>query len=294
MIYNKLSIKDLENLTGVKAHTIRIWEKRYSLLSPERTDTNIRFYSISALQKMLNVKLLQENGWKISKIAKLSEDEILREVAQCTQVVEDNLSAYVDRILLSMLSYDKKEFFHVYDELSSKLDFSQIYFDVVVPFFHKVGLMWQTSSITAAHEHFITNLILQKIHVEIDSIEKESAQSGDILFVLFLPEYEIHQLKLLYLYYVLLKKGCNVIYLGESVPLDAFESFQKLPKPIRYVSSFTTFPVADNLASYLTEFSEKVLVSSKDEFLIIDDHHTDQDFNGKIKFCRTVEQIVNF
>ena len=170
-IKNQFSIKDLENLTGIKAHTIRIWEKRYNLLQPKRTDTNIRFYDLESFQKLLNISYLNSNGYKISKIATLNKEEIsslVREIA-----AENNIESHaINAFKLSMLNFDQTLFYKTYDSLLNDKDFGEIFYDIFIPLLTEIGLLWQTDTITPAHEHFLTSLIRQKI-----LINTEKAQS---------------------------------------------------------------------------------------------------------------------
>ena len=156
-IKNNFSIKDLENLSGIKAHTIRIWEKRYELFNPNRTDTNIRYYSLQSLQKILNIAYLNSNGYKISKIAKLSALEITTKVKEISSEANSN-NHYIDIFKLAMLNFDQGLFSSTYNELSLKLPFRSIFYDILVPFLDEIGLLWQTDTISPAHEHFIVEL----------------------------------------------------------------------------------------------------------------------------------------
>jgi DNA-binding transcriptional MerR regulator len=211
-IKQDFTIKDLENISGIKAHTIRIWEKRYNLLEPKRSDTNIRYYSHQNLQKILNVVLLTKNDYKISRIAKMSEEEVLlqsREVAFNSSLNDDAINA----LKLAMFRFDKVLFNKTFDKLLEKKNFKKIFKDVFIPFLNHIGLLWQTDTLLPAHEHFMSNLIAQKIHVNTEILEHTVAASKKT-FVLFLPENEIHELGLLYLNYELILKGNKTIYLG--------------------------------------------------------------------------------
>ena len=148
------SIKDLENLTGIKAHTIRIWEKRYNLLSPDRSDTNIRNYSIASFQKLLNISYLNNNGLKISKIADLKEEEIpikVREIASRGKVEDHAINAFK----MAMVNFDQKLFYNTYNNLIEHKTFKNIFYTVFIPLLNEIGLLWQTDTITPAQEHFI-------------------------------------------------------------------------------------------------------------------------------------------
>ena len=160
-IKNKFSIKDLENLTGIKAHTIRIWEKRYNLLSPSRTDTNIRYYNLASFQKLLNVTYLNNNGYKISKIATLNDQQIssiVREIATQNNVEEHAINSFK----LSMLNFDQALFYKTYNSLLKEKSFTTIFYDIFIPLLTEIGLLWQINTITPAHEHFYNNINTSK------------------------------------------------------------------------------------------------------------------------------------
>ncbi len=230
-IKEQFSIKDLENLSGIKAHTIRIWEKRYGLLSPERTDTNIRYYSLEALQKLLNVSLLNSNGYKISKIAQLPEDKI--PVAVREMIVKKGVNNYtVNSFKLAMLNFDYKLFNATYNQLLVQKSFREIFLNIFVQLLDDVGLLWQSKTITPAHEHFVSNLIKQKIYLHIENLQLQASEKDNKVFVLFLPLNEIHELGLLYLHLEFLLHGYPSIYLGQSVPAENLKDLQSIYKNI--------------------------------------------------------------
>ena len=161
-IKGTFSIKNLENITGIKAHTLRIWEKRYNLLQPERTDTNIRRYSLESLKKLLNITLLYNQGFKISKIAKLDENEIpilVRDIALKSSSEQVSINA----LKLAMVNFDTVMFDITFDELIRQHDFGFIFINIFMPLMRELGILWQTGAISPSHEHFITNLVKQKI-----------------------------------------------------------------------------------------------------------------------------------
>jgi len=161
-VKTKFSIKDLENLSGIKAHTIRIWEKRYNLFQPNRTDTNIRYYSLASLQKLLNISYLNRNGYKVSKIAKLKTEEIPALVKEIAQENDANNHS-VNLFKMAMLNFDQTLFYNTFNDLEKENSFHDIFYNTLVPLLDEIGLLWQTDTITPAHEHFIVELIKQKI-----------------------------------------------------------------------------------------------------------------------------------
>lgn len=250
------TIKDLENISGIKAHTIRIWEKRYNLLIPERTDTNIRYYSSENLQKLLNVVLLNNNNFKISKIALMSNDTIkvkARELAFNKAVNDEALNS----LKLSMFQFDKILFNNTYNVLLHKKTFREVFKEVFIPFLDQIGLLWQTDTLLPAHEHFISNLISQKIQINIEKLDYTIAKSNTT-YVLFLPENEIHELGLMYLNYELALRGFSTIYLGQSLPVDNLSYFIKNETEVCFVTSLTVKPFDDKVLSYFNSIDKKI------------------------------------
>ena len=265
-IRQDFTIKDLENISGIKSHTIPIWEKRYNLLEPKRTETNIRYYSHQNLQKLLNVVLLSNNNYKISKIAKMSDEEILiysREVANITAINDEAIIA----LKLAMLKFDKEMFNAAYHKLLIKKTFREVFKEVFIPFLNHVGLLWQTGTLMPAHEHFISNLIAQKIHINTENLQYGIKKSKKI-YVLFLPENEIHELGLLYLNYELVLRGNQTIYLGQNLPLDNLDYFFKSEKKICFVTSLTIQPYDDKIDAYFKQI-ENGLKNTEHQLLAI-------------------------
>ena len=291
-IKQDFTIKDLENISGIKAHTIRIWEKRYNLLEPKRSDTNIRYYSHQNLQKILNVVLLTKNDYKISRIAKMSEEEVLlqsREVAFNSSLNDDAINA----LKLAMFRFDKVLFNKTFDKLLEKKNFKKIFKDVFIPFLNHIGLLWQTDTLLPAHEHFMSNLIAQKIHVNTEILEHTVAASKKT-FVLFLPENEIHELGLLYLNYELILKGNKTIYLGQNLPLDNLNCFFENKKELCFVTSLTVQPYEDKIEDYFKQI-EGILKETKHEFIAIGRKTSllkARDYSPNISFFDTVTDLL--
>lgn len=294
-IKSTFSIKDLENLTGIKAHTIRIWEKRYNLLAPERTDTNIRYYDLESLQILLNVSYLNENGYKISKIASLSKvqtDEIVRDIA----IKSSSQNHALNVLKLSMLNFDQSLFYGTYDSLAKEKSFKEIFYDVLIPLLSEIGLLWQTDTITTAHEHFITTLIRQKISTNTELYQSKNKKQSKSTFVLFLPDNEIHELGLMYLNLEIISKGYQSILLGPSVPIDCLSDLLNHYENITFISYFTVKPEKENLVSYLQEFEDKILKTPNFEFWILGrmvEHIDPKPLPNSIKLFNTIDDLVN-
>lgn len=213
------SIKDLEKLTGIKAHTLRIWEKRYGILYPERSETNIRHYTDKDLKKLLNISLLNKHGYKISLLAKLSDYDLNEQVLSLTQ--NDAVSELqLDSLITAMIELDESKFDKIINNAIIHYGFEETICKVIRPLFEKIGILWQTNTINPAHEHFISNLIRQKILVATDGIIHNSGINQKTFFV-FLPEGEWHEIGLLIHSYFIKKAGHKIIYFGQSLPFPA-------------------------------------------------------------------------
>ncbi len=251
------SIRDLENLSGIKAHTIRIWEKRYNLLSPERTSTNIRTYSLISLQKLLNVTLLYNNGYKISKIARIPEENIpimVREIVAKSSVKNHAINAFK----LAMINFDQTLFFNTYNSLLAERPFREIFKEVFMPLLNELGLLWQTNTISPSHEHFITCLIKQKIIINTEKLLSIPPTKKDKTFVLFLPENEIHEIGLLFLNYEIILRGYKTIYLGQTMPIDNLKDLLTYFDNLNFISYFTVEPNKDRIDKYVREFNKHI------------------------------------
>ncbi len=247
------SIKDLEQLSGIKAHTLRIWEQRYDLLKPKRTDSNIRYYDDEDLKLILNVSLLYDNGFKISKIASMPHESIREEVLNLTErslTHEDQVHA----LTICMIEMDEDRFDKILTTNIIKIGFEQTMLNIIYPFLSKIGLLWQTGAINPAQEHFISNLVRQKLIVAIDG--QISSGSGK-KFLLFLPEGELHEISLLFAAYLIKSKGHKVIYLGQSTPFKDVESVYKLLEPDFLLTVLTTLPAGKTAQMYIDILSEK-------------------------------------
>lgn len=246
----RFQIRDLEGFSGVKAHTIRIWEKRYGLLSPDRTGTNIRHYGSDDLRSILNVAYLNQRGYKISKIAALSvveRETLVREVSE----KDGGADEVLNMLKLAMLGFDEARFNAESAKHVVKHGFRSLMEDVYARLLEHIGLLWQTSSICPAQEHFVSNIIRQKLIVACDALPMNT-RSSDALHVLYLPENEIHELGLLYLNYILRSQGKRTLYLGQSVPAaDLVQLSASHPGPIVFVTLLTTQPPPAEVHEFL-------------------------------------------
>ncbi len=266
-VKTQFSIKDLENLSNVKAHTIRIWEKRYNLLEPNRTLTNIRQYDLSNLKKLLNVTFLYNEGLKISKIAKLNEKEINKLVLDYGEDKKDEFA--LNALKTAMLDFDSELFLKTYDSLSKNKSFREIFFDIFLPLLNEIGILWQTGTIDPSHERFISELIKQQIILNTEKLQRKKPRHTDFIFSLFLPYEEIHEIGLLYANYEVLNAGFKTIYLGNNIPMDSLKFVIKHHKHIKFISYFTVKPDRQGLHDYIKEFNEKISTSKKYELWLM-------------------------
>jgi DNA-binding transcriptional MerR regulator len=232
------SIKDLEQVTGIKAHTIRIWEQRYNFLQPSRTETNIRSYSSEELKTILNVSLLNKYGFKISHIDKMSADQIEEKILSLNQI--DAIRERVVNVLIKeMVSLNMNAFEKQLDLYSGQKGVDKTITEIVFPFLERVGILWMTNHINPAQEHLATNLLRQKIILGIERLPAVSEHNKNV--ILFMPEGEYHEIGLLFVYFLLKQEGIYVNYLGANVPMKDLVYLTAVKKP-NYVFCHLTSP----------------------------------------------------
>ena len=247
-------IKDLEVLSGVKAHTIRIWEKRYNLLSPDRTDTQIRLYTDEDLVILLNVCLLYKHGVKISHIANMSFSQVQSKVTEIHGLHNSNDSC--EQLILALLTLDECLFRDTLGGLIRDVGLTKTFTEHLIPFLDRIGIMWLVGSINASQEHFISNLIRQKIIAEIDKMPIPVNLQNPVM--LFLPEHEWHEISLLFYQFILRDKQLHTVYLGQSLPFDSLVDCIRQLKPCALVTSWLT-AVEDNfIENYFKQLKEEV------------------------------------
>jgi DNA-binding transcriptional MerR regulator len=246
---NAFTIKDLENLTGIKAHTIRIWEQRYRFLKPQRTETNIRYYSNDELKKVLNIALLNKYGFKISHIDKMRPEEMQDKIITLSNA-EAQQERLINSLIQCMVDLNIDAFEKQLDEHIKTRGIDKTILHLVFPFLEKIGILWITNHIIPAQEHLVTNVIRQKLLVGIESAYAHFSKDKTVL--LFLPEGEHHELGLLYTYYLLKTRGIQVLYLGANVPLKDVEFVATFKKP-DYLYTHLTSAVNFNFEKFLNQ-----------------------------------------
>ncbi len=248
------SIKDLERLTNIKAHTLRIWEKRYGIVEPPRSETNIRFYTDEDLKKLLNVSILNRYGIKISRIARMSNHEINQKLLEVIRPESDYLSQ-IEGLVVTMIELNEERFERILNQSIIKIGFEESLFHVVYPFFEKVGVLWQTGTINPAQEHFISNLIRTKLFVAIDSLPRVYDSAAKTV-LLFLPEWELHEIGLLTYYYLSRKNGYRTIYLGQNVPLNDLFAITSTAMPDVLATYFVSAIGQHEMKDYISSLSD--------------------------------------
>lgn len=251
-IQTSFRIQDLEVLSGIKAHTIRIWEKRYGLLKPQRLGRNIRVYSLLDLQRMLNVVLLKDQGFKVSELAKL-EDSELEKLVKSNSIDRTPPSFYQKSYLVSMFTLDTSFFQETYKQQLATESFEEIFIGTFVPLLNYIGILWQSKGLIPAHEHFLSNLIYQKIAANTEDCQVRVKGEGPVN-VLFLPAGEIHELGLMYLSYHLKCQGERVVYLGRDIPSEDLLAVNTQFKEINWICAF----VIDRTEEEKFEFVQEI------------------------------------
>jgi len=249
----KYSINVLERLSNVKAHTIRIWEKRYNLFEPDRTSTNIRYYNDDELKKLLNITILYENGFKISQIAKFNNTELSKKADEVSKL-KHQTNSEITRMLIHMIDFNEGGFITSIDDAVAKIGIDQAFLSTIYPFLQRVGVMWQTGSIKTTHEHFVSNIIRRKLILAAEEIQPQPTKTP---FLLFLPEGEWHELGLLFNNYIIRKHLRKVYYLGQSVPLQDMNEIIHKEKKIHLLLTITAVYSGRELIQYLFEVAKQ-------------------------------------
>lgn len=285
------SIKDLERISGIKAHTIRIWEQRYNIINPNRSETNIRNYNDEDLKWLLNIGILNNSGYKISKIAQMPKREIVASVLEVTESNFD-VSVQIDNLIIAMTEMDEDRFEKFLSSNILRSGFEKTFLEIIHPFMVKVGVLWLTNSISPAQEHFISNLVRQKLIAAIDGISYSSTQyKGKCL--LFLPENELHEISLLFANYFLKKNGFKTIYLGQSVPYNDIKMVADLHHPDFLITvitcSLADMGVEDYIEKLSREFPNHGIFVSGYQF-----QHAAVSLPSKVKLFKSPQELMGF
>ena len=247
-------IKDLEKLSGIKAHTIRIWEKRYQLFTPQRTESKIRSYSDTELVHLLNVCILYNNGYKISHIALMDNDAIKDAVAKEMIGAPSNSSA--EKLLKALVDLDEHLFSETLNALIVEHGMIVTFTDYLIPFLKRIGVMWLVGTVRPCQEHFMSSIIRQKLIASFDKLPVPSMNKKPVL--LFLPENEWHELGLLFYNYTLRQNGERTVYLGQSMPYDALVTCVTDLKPKAIVTSWLTVTDSKRISKYFSKLKKDI------------------------------------
>lgn len=283
------SIRNIELLTGIKAHTLRIWEQRYDFFKAQRKESKQRFYSNEDLQKLLCISFLYHNGWKVSRIASLSDEEIKAEVVK-VELDAGNFPTYLQKLFQAAIDFNESAFLATLNQLVEKIGFEKTVLEVCYPYLQRVGLLWDTNRVIPAQEHFSSYIIQNRLISETEQFSITQNQAPEI--ILFCPENEHHELPLLYLNYLLRKNGWKVLYLGKNIKLADLKEAAKLPG-IRYlylhlITNFTGFHIDDYFENLRKTFPDKTIFASGKGI-----EHSERSFVG-LRLLRRDDQIHQF
>jgi len=285
------SIKELEQLSNVKAHTIRIWEQRYNMFTPERTDTNIRLYNDDQLKKLLNVCTLMNHGMKISHISKLSSKQINNELDKLITslgTIDQQFGTILNQMIVALTNFDESHFDKIFSNSILRFGLISTYTEVIYPLLIRVGLLWTKNDIIPAQEHFLSNLIKQKLFAAIDALPLPNNPSQT--WILFLNENEEHEIGLLFANYLLRQYGKKVIYLGQKVPYDNLSTVIKSNKPTHaytfFVKNHTDKDVSNFIKMSKKDFKNLTICLSSNDIL------TSQNLGENIKIIKNISSLI--
>lgn len=285
------SIKDIEALSGIKCHTIRIWEQRYGVITPKRTDTNIRYYDDDDLKYILNVSILNRYGFKISDISKMSGAEIKEAILKIS-CNKNEYDCRIKNLVQSMMVFDEFGFHKILTENIKEKGMEETMMKIVFPFLIEVGLLWQVGSIHPSHEHFASNIVKQKLHVAIDENVGKYNENRK-RFLLFLPEREQHSLGLLFANYLIRARGHEVLYLGQEVPLNNLKHTFGDHTPEFIFTILTSAHLEIEKQEFVNELSEywkgsKILLSGS-QFL-----NADLEYPENVRLIKRLDEFLYF
>lgn len=285
---NAFTIRDLENLSGIKAHTIRIWELRYNFLKPKRSTTNIRYYDSDELKKLLNVALLNRYGYKISHISKMDGDTINQKILSLNSV-EAQQERMINELLHGMIDLETDEFEGILNRYIDENGIDNTIQKLIFPFLQRIGILWLTDHVRIAQEHLVSNVVRQKLIVGIDRA-KPAEKDGKVILV-YLPEGEYHELGILYAYYLLKVRGIKVIYLGSDVPVSELTYVCNQKSPAFIFTHITSLPGRFNFENYLNTLHRDLAHCT-----FVMSGRVIQSYNKKVPpnvhFKKTVEEVM--
>ena len=279
------TMSQVESLSGIKSHTLRVWEKRYDILKPERSTSNIRYYSDAEVRKLLNIKILLNNGYRISTIDKLSEKDFHTQVLDIGSKISDKFEDDVNRLIISMLELDEAVFNEIFKKNILSNGLLPTFTNLIYPFLNQIGLLWTTNKSIPSQEHFISNLIRQKIIAEIDAITILDVDAPKI--IMFLSEKEDHELGLLLAYFIAKKMGMKVYYLGQNVPLNNIEKMIEMTGAKVAFSIFTS----PKKEKYFINFKQNA--DNLDSMLLVSGNYNTDYLSNNIKYLSNPQDLID-
>lgn len=291
MVKTEFSIKDLENLSNVKAHTIRIWEKRYNLLEPQRTDTNIRRYDLENLKKLLNITYLYRTGHKISKLANMDQSKIKELINK--DLTPTNANYALEIFKTTMIEFDDQRFDSTLQKLLEEKSFSEVFFQIFVPLLNETGTLWHSGTIDPSHEHFVSEKIKNSLIVQSEKFKNQDNLSSKTTFALFLPTEEIHEIGLLYANYEILRAGFQTLYLGPNIPMESLIHIRNQKPDIIFLTYFTVQPEMENISTYIENFQETINKNHKNQLWILGNRATEAANTNEVKTFHDIETFIS-
>lgn len=288
----RYSIRELEQLSSVKAHTIRIWEQRYNLLQPERTDTNIRYYNDEQLKRLLNVSVLMNNGMKISNISRLNNNQLSAEIEKLindSKNPDSRIEAVISQAIIAITTFDEALFEKTINSFMVNDGLVNSYINIIHPLLVRTGQLWSSNEMLPAQEHFLSNLLEKKFYSAIDALPQPV--NTDQTWILFLTEPEEHVLGLLLAYYILRKYGKKVIYLGRRVPEENLYTVIKDCKPTHLYTFFVKNHPVEETAALLTQFTKysrklNIYISGRQDVI------ENISLNAQVSWLKKVEDLI--
>lgn len=250
---NQFSISQLAQFSGIKAHTIRIWEQRYNALQPHRSEGNTRYYDGLQLRRLLNIVSLLKFNYKVSQLCKMTDEELseLQRQYHLRAIDDNDFEYFINQLIAAGVNYDEQNFNKFFSHCLLRFGLKKTYVEVLYPVLERIGVMWSIDQMPPTQEHYITNLLQQKLYTAIDSLAPE--KDNEEVWLLFLPENEFHEIGLLFANYLIRSRGKKVIYLGSNVPLPLLNTAVKETMVTRILTFLVHNDLPENVSSYLKE-----------------------------------------
>jgi MerR family transcriptional regulator, light-induced transcriptional regulator len=284
------SIKDIEAVSGIKCHTLRVWEQRYNIFTPKRTETNIRYYDDDDLKLILNISILNKYGYKISEISKMTNAEISEAILKISEN-KNEFSSQINGLVQNMMTFDEKAFHKILTTNIKEFGLKKVFLQIIFPFMKEVGLLWQVGALQPSHEHFVSNIIKQKLFACIDECVADYAPNHK-RFLLFLPEKEKHSLGLLFANFIIRKRGHEVLYLGQEVPTKNLKEIYHGHTPDYVFTILTSSNLDIDKQKFVNQLSENwkdaIILLSGVQFL-----GKDISFPANAKYIRSPEEFIS-